>query len=82
MMVRSEMTQVQPRMKLATGLIVLAAAVGAVGLWVTGAASAWVSAGAMVGVAMGLVAAALLLGVWWRNRQRRRLTAMRDSALW
>ena len=76
MMVLSEMTQVQPRMKLATGLIVLAGAVGALGLWVSDTASA------MVGVAVGLIVAALIFGVWRRNRQRRRLTAMRDSALW
>ena len=82
MMVFNETTQVQPRMKLAIGLIILAAAIGVAGLWVAGAASAWGTVGAMVGAALGLVAAVLVVGVWWRNRQRRQLTAMRDSALW
>lgn len=82
MMIFREMKQVLPRMKLATGLIILAVAVGLVGLWVSGAASAWVSAGAMLGAAVAVAAVVLVLAVWWRQRQHRRLMSMRHSALW
>ena len=69
-------------MRLAIGIIVLAAALGAVKLWTSGATSGWVSTGVMVGAGLGVIVVAWVVGVWLRNRQRRRLIDMRDSALW
>ena len=42
----------------------------------------WTSTGVIVSAALGLIVVVLVLGVWLRNRQRRRMTDMRDSALW
>jgi len=69
-------------MRVAIGIIVLAAALGAVKLWTSGATSDWVSTGVMVGAGLGVVAVAWIVGLWLRNRQRRRLMDTRDSALW
>ena len=69
-------------MRVAIGIIVLAAALGAVELWTSGATSDWVSTGVMMGAGLGVVAVAWIVGLWLRNRQRRRLMDTRDSALW
>ena len=69
-------------MRLAIGIIVLAAALGAVKLWTSGATSGWVSTGVMVGAGLGVIVVAWVVGVWLRNRQRRRLMDMQGSALW
>lgn len=69
-------------MRVATGIIVLAAALGAVKLWTSGTSSGWVSTGVMVGAGLGLTMVAWIVGIWLRNRQRRRLMDARDSALW
>lgn len=69
-------------MRLATGIIVLAAALGAVQWWLSGATSGWVATGVMVAAGIGVIVVAWAVGAWWRNRQRRRLMDMRDSALW
>ena len=69
-------------MRLVIGIIVLAAALGVVKLWPSGAIGGWVSTGAMVGAGLGVVVVAWIVGVWLRNRQRRRLMDARDSALW
>ena len=69
-------------MRLAIGIIVLAAALWEVKLWTSGATSGWVSTGVMVGAGLGVIVVAWVVGVWLRNRQRRRLIDMRDSALW
>ena len=69
-------------MRLAIGVVVLAAALGAVKLWAVEAKSSWVSLGVMAGAAVGIVVFAWVLGIWWRNRQRTRALDMRDSALW
>lgn len=69
-------------MRLATGIIVLAAALGAVKLWTSGATSGWVSTKVMLGAGLGVIVFAWVVGVWLRNRQRRRLMDARDSALW
>lgn len=66
-------------MRLATGIIVLAAALGAVKLWMSGGVIEW---GAMVSAGLGVIVLAWIVRVWLRNRQRRRLMDMRDSALW
>jgi len=69
-------------MRVATGIIVLAATLGAVKLWTSDATSAWVSTGVMAGAGLGVLVVVWVLGVWLRNRQRRRLMDMQDSALW
>ncbi len=76
-------------MRLATGIIVLAAALGAVKIWTSGAIGNWqlaigdwISTGIMAGTGLGVVVVAWVVGIWLRNRQRRRLMDTRDSALW
>lgn len=69
-------------MRVATAIIVLAAALRAAKLWTSGATSAWVSTGVMVGAGLGVIVVAWVVGVWLRNRQRRRLMDMQGSALW
>ena len=69
-------------MRVATGIIVLAAALGVVALRTSGAPGAWVSTGVMAGAGLGVIVVAWVVGVWLRNRKRRRLMDARDSALW
>ena len=69
-------------MRVATGIIVLTAMLGAVKLWTSGATGAWVSTGVTVGAGLGVIVVAWLVGVRLRNRQRRRLMDMQGSALW
>lgn len=45
-------------MRVATAIIVLAAALGAAKLWTSGATSAWVSTGVMVGAGLGVIVVA------------------------
>lgn len=78
----SEMSKTRSGMRLATGFIVLAAALGAVKLWTSGATSGWISTGVVVGAGLGVIVVAWVVGVRLRNRQRRRLMDARDSALW
>ncbi len=69
-------------MRLVTGIIVLAAALGAVALWTSGAMSNWFLTGVMVGAGLGVIVFAWIVGIRLRNRQHRRLMDMRGSALW
>ena len=69
-------------MRVATGIFVLAATLGAVELWTSDATSAWVATGVMVGAGLGVIVVAWVVGVRLRNRQRRRLMDMQGSALW
>ena len=69
-------------MKVASAIIVLAAALGAVKLWTSGTTGGWIPTGVMVGAGLGLTMVAWIVGIWLRNRQRRRLMDTRDSALW
>ena len=69
-------------MRVVTGIIVLAATLWAVKLWTSDATGAWVSTGVMVGAGLGVIVVAWVVGVWLRNRQRRRLMDMQGSALW
>lgn len=68
--------------RLATCAVVLAAIFGAVKLWPFNTLSGWASTAVIVAAGFSLIVAVFVLGVWLRNRQRRRLTDMRDSALW
>jgi hypothetical protein len=68
-------------MRLETNISILATGLPAV-LWFFGAKTDWGSVGVMVYAGLGVAGIALSLGYWVRNRQRRRLADMRDSALW
>lgn len=70
------------RFALVITVIVLAVALGAMNLWKSKATSDWVLTGTMVGSALGMCVVAWIVVTWLRNRQCRRLTDMRDSALW
>lgn len=63
-------------------IVATLAAVGAVSLWTSKGTSDLVFTGAMVGTALGLSVLAWIVGAWLRDRQRRRLMEMQDSALW
>lgn len=82
MMLISQMQKARSRMRLATGIIVLTAALAVVILWTSGATSAWVSTEVMAGAGLGVIVVACVVGVWVRNWKRRRLMDARDSALW
>lgn len=69
-------------MKLASSAVTLAVLFGAAKLWTSIKLSDWVSTDFMVGAGLGLIVLVLIAAVWLRNRQRRRLTELRDSALW
>ena len=60
----------------------LAVAAGAVSLWTSKWTSDLVFTGMLVGTALGLSVLAWIAGASLRNRQRRRLMEMQDSALW
>lgn len=60
----------------------LAIAVGAVSLWTSKGTSDLFFSGVIVGTTLGLSVLAWIAGAWLRNRQRRRLMEMQDSALW
>lgn len=78
----SEMQKERSGMRLATGIIVLAATLGAMQIWTSGAIGDWISTGIMAGAGLGVVVIASVVEIWLRNRQRRRLMDTRDSALW
>jgi hypothetical protein len=78
----SEMKKARSGMRIVSGIIVLAATLGAVKLWTSDATGGWVSTGAMIGAGLGVFVVAWMVGIWLRNRQRRRFMDRRDSALW
>jgi hypothetical protein len=70
--------------RLATGAVGVAVILAVVKLWQFSAIRTigdWFST-ATISAGFGLVLAVCILGGWLRNRQRRRLEEMRDSALW
>ena len=69
-------------MRLVTGAAGLAATIGAVKLWTLNKINDWASTAIVVSAGLGLIVVALVVVVWLHNRQRRRVTDMRDSALW
>lgn len=78
----SEIQKARSRMRLAIGIVVLAVAAGAITLWASGAVGNSFSTGVLLAAGLGIVVAAWVARGWLRNRQRRRLMEMQDSALW
>jgi hypothetical protein len=66
-------------MKLSIFAVAVTAALVALKLWLP---ISWASLEVIVGVGLALIAVTVVAAVGLRNRQRRRLTEMRDSALW
>jgi protein-S-isoprenylcysteine O-methyltransferase Ste14 len=81
-MMGSSETPKAPGMKLVVGLCALAASLGAALLWKSGGSSALPSMVVAAGVGIGAIAVAGAVTAWLRNRRRRELRDMRDSALW
>ncbi|OOG58188.1 hypothetical protein [Polaromonas sp. C04] len=74
-----EMGKERSEMRLATGIIVLLAALVAAEPWTSRANVGW---GVTLVAGLGIILAVWIVRAWLRNRQRRRLMDMRDSALW
>jgi hypothetical protein len=71
-----------PRMKLVAGLCALAASLGAALLWKSGGIGALPPVGVVTGVGVVAIGVTGVVAMWLRNRRRRVLRDMRDSALW
>ena len=69
------------RLVVVIGIVVLAAELGAVNLWASGSMSTSLLTVVLVGAVLGATVFAWVLGIWMRNRQRRRSFDMQDSAL-
>lgn len=69
-------------MKFIAGLCALVASIGMALLWKSGGNSSLPSKGLVAGIALGAFAVAVIVTMWLRNRRRRELRDMRDSALW
>jgi len=69
-------------MKLIAGLCAMAALIGMALLWKSSGNSSLLSMGMVAGVALGVIAVAGVVVICCRNRRRRELRDMRDSALW
>jgi hypothetical protein len=69
-------------MKLIAGICAFAASLGAVALWKSDKNGSLLSVGVVAGVALGVTAVAIVVAMWLRNRRRKELSDMRDSALW
>jgi hypothetical protein len=81
-MMESYQTPKAPGMKLVAGLCALAASQGAALLWKSGGSNALLSIGVVAGVGISALVVAGVVTTWLRNRRRRELREMRDSALW
>lgn len=60
----------------------MAALIGAALLWKSGGNDSLLSMDLLAGIALGAFAVAGVVAMWLRNRSRRELRSMRDSALW
>lgn len=70
------------RMKLVTGISALAVLSAMALLWKTGDDNNLLSMGLIAAVGLGAIAITGVLVKWLRNRRRRQIMDMRDSALW
>ena len=82
MMSVNETGKAGSRMRLAAGIIALAAMLWAAKVWAADVAVDWSFAAMVGGAGLGVVLLAWIVSVLLRKRQRRRLTDSRDSALW
>ena len=69
-------------MRLLIGTIAFIAVLVAMALWMPITSRNWLFAVGMASAGFRIVAVIWGVRVSWRNRQRRRLADMRDSALW
>jgi hypothetical protein len=69
-------------MKIAIFSVALATTLVAVNLWASNEIDGWVPREVVIGAVLTLVVVVLIAIGWLRNRKRRQLTDMRDSALW
>jgi hypothetical protein len=69
-------------MRLAAGILALAAVLWAAMVWMPGMTVEWSFAVMVGGAGLGVVLLGWVVSVLLRKRQRRRLTDSRDSALW
>lgn len=69
-------------MKIVTGIGALAASLGVVLLWISGGLDGLLSVGLVAGAGLGTIAIMGVFVKWLRNRRRRQIMDMRDSALW
>ena len=69
-------------MKLVVGLCAMATLMGVALLWETDGKGSLLSMGMVASIALGAIVAAGVAAVWLRNRRRRAMSDMRDSALW
>ncbi len=69
-------------MKLVVGLCAMAALIGVALLWKTDGNGSLRSVGMVAGIALGAIVVAGIAAIWFRNRRRRAMSDMRDSALW
>jgi hypothetical protein len=72
----------QKETKLISTIGVLTALTGVAVLWIFDAETGLPSIGLLAGVGFGAIAIAGAAKVWLRNRHRRQIMGMRDSALW
>lgn len=69
-------------MKLATGIGALAVLSLVAMLWKSGGDNRLLSMGLFAGFGLGAIAITAVIVKWLRNRRRRQIMDMRDSALW
>ncbi len=69
-------------MRLVSAIVILTSALGAMGLSVSLAIGDQVSTGFKVSAALVILVVVWIVAVWLRNRRRRQLMDLRDSALW
>jgi uncharacterized membrane protein YdjX (TVP38/TMEM64 family) len=69
-------------MRLVSAIVILTSALGAVGLWASPAIGDQISTGFKVSAALVILVVVWIFAVWLRNRRRRRMMDLRDSALW
>ncbi|MDO9145344.1 hypothetical protein [Rhodoferax sp.] len=69
-------------MKLATGIGALAVLSFVAILWISGGDNSLLSMGLFAGLGLGAIAITGGIVKWLRNRRRRQIMDMRDSALW
>jgi hypothetical protein len=81
-MVLSEILQAHLKMRFVIGIVVVAATLGVVKLWASGVMSNGVLPTVVAGAVLGIILFACVVGMYLRNRERRRSMDMRDSALW